>query len=168
MAGQPHEPRTSPGRARLRQRPGKRPLLKVAPAKLHSIRVTGADLNYHGSITLDPEHCTEAGIYPLEFVEIWNNTSAPRPSTYVIYGEPGSCCCILNGAAARTCQVGDEIIIAASSFVQPHDLYTLEPRVLTFLPDNSIDQRLSYQVFESGSRKFDFRILEHKEENAAE
>ena len=44
-----------------------------------------------------------------------------------IYGEPGSRCCILNGAAARTCQVGDEIIIAASSLVQLHDLYTLEP-----------------------------------------
>ena len=44
-------------------------MLKVVRAKLHAIRVTGADLNYHGSITLDPEHCTEAGIYPLEFVE---------------------------------------------------------------------------------------------------
>ena len=143
-------------------------MLKVVRAKLHAIRVTNADLNYHGSITLDPDHCAEAGIYPLEFVEIWNKHSGARISTYVIYGLPGSRCCILNGAAARTCQVGDEIIIAASSYVQPHDLYTLEPRVLTFQPDNSIDQRLSYQVFESGSRKFDFRIMEHKEENAAE
>ena len=50
-------------------------MLKVVRAKLHAIRVTGADLNYHGSITLDPEHCTEAGIYPLEFVEIWNKHS---------------------------------------------------------------------------------------------
>ena len=79
---------------------------------------------------------------------------------------PGSRCCILNGAAARTCQVGDEIIVAASSFVQPHELYTLEPRVLTFWPDNSIDQRLSYQVFESEARKFDFRIVDHNKVNA--
>ena len=43
-------------------------MLKVVRAKLHAIRVTGADLNYHGSITLDPEHCAEAGLYPLEFV----------------------------------------------------------------------------------------------------
>jgi aspartate 1-decarboxylase len=136
-------------------------MLKVVRAKLHAIRVTGADLNYFGSITLDPEHCTEAGISPLEFVEIWNKHSGARLSTYVIYGEPGSRCCILNGAAARTCQVGDEIIIATSSFVQLHDLYTLEPRVLILRPDNSIAQRLSYQVFESASRKFDFRILEH-------
>src|SRR3954453_15238075 len=80
-------------------------MLKVVRAKLHAIRVTGADLNYHGSITLGPEHCTEAGIYPLEFVEIWNKHSGARLSTYVIYGEPGSRCCVLNGAAARTCQV---------------------------------------------------------------
>ena len=135
-------------------------MLKVVRAKLHAIRVTGADLNYHGSITLDPDHCTEAAIYPLEFVEIWNKHSGARISTYVIYGVPGSRCCILNGAAARTCQVGDEIIIAASSYVQPHELYALEPRVLTFRLDNSIDQRLSYQVFESEARKFDFQILE--------
>src|SRR5215210_7113755 len=87
-------------------------MLKIIRAKLHAIRVTGADLNYHGSITLDPEHCTEAGIYPLEFVEIWNKHSGARLTTYVIYGEPGSRCCVLNGAAARTCQVRDEVIIA--------------------------------------------------------
>ena len=143
-------------------------MLKVVRAKLHAIRVTGADLNYHGSITLDPDHCTEVGIYPLEFVEIWNKHSGARLSTYVIYGVPGSRCCILNGAAARTCQVGDEIIVAASSFVQPHELYTLEPRVLTFRPDNSIDQRLSYQVFESQARQFDFRIREHGTEDTSE
>ena len=143
-------------------------MLKVVRAKLHAIRVTGADLNYHGSITLDPEHCAEAGLYPLEFVEIWNKHSGARLSTYVIFGVPGSRCCILNGAAARTCQVGDEIIVAASSFVQPHELYTLEPRVLTFRPDNSIDQRLSYQVFESQARKFDFRIREHGTQDTSE
>ena len=143
-------------------------MLKVVRAKLHAIRVTGADLNYHGSITLDPEHCAEAGLYPLEFVEIWNKHSGARLSTYVIFGVPGSRCCILNGAAARTCQVGDEIIVAASSFVQPHELYTLEPRVLTFRPDNSIDQRLSYQVFEGQARQFDFRIREHGTEDTSE
>src|SRR3954470_24025847 len=152
----------------VRARPERSSMLQVVRAKLHAIRVTGADLNYHGSITVDAEDCAEAGLYPLEFVEIWNKHSGARISTYVIYGVPGSRCCILNGAAARTCQVGDEIIIAASSYVQPHDLYTLEPRVLTFQPDNRIDQRLSYQVFESEAQKFDFRILERKELSADE
>src|SRR5690606_5635380 len=77
---------------------------KVVRGKLHGIRVTGADLNYHGSITLDPDHCEAAGILPMEFVDIWNKASGARISTYVIYGERGSRCCILNGAAARTCQ----------------------------------------------------------------
>jgi aspartate 1-decarboxylase len=93
-------------------------MIKVVRAKLHGIRVTGADLNYHGSITLDPEHCKAAGIYPLEFVEIWNKSTAARISTYVIFGEAGSRCCILNGAAARTCHAGDEVIIAASDYIE--------------------------------------------------
>ncbi|HEY9572870.1 MAG TPA: aspartate 1-decarboxylase, partial [Pusillimonas sp.] len=82
---------------------------KVVRGKLHGIRVTGADLDYHGSITLDPDHCEAAGILPMEFVDIWNKNSGARISTYVIYGERGSRCCILNGAAARTCQRGDEV-----------------------------------------------------------
>src|SRR6516162_6180579 len=49
------------------------------------ICVTDAHLHYHGSITLDPDHCEEAGILPLEFVEIWNKSSGARMSTYVIF-----------------------------------------------------------------------------------
>ena len=71
-------------------------MIRVVRAKLHGIRVTGADLNYHGSITLDPEQCRQAGIYPLEFVEIWNKQSGARISTYVIYGEAGSRCWLID------------------------------------------------------------------------
>ena len=136
-------------------------MMKVIRAKLHGLRVTSADLNYHGSITLDPEQCALAGIYPMEFVEIWNKSSGARISTYVIYGVPGSRCCILNGAAARTCQVGDEVIIAASEYLdRPEQLYTLKPRILTYLPDNSVDQVLYYDVYSSEKRPFDFRIMD--------
>lgn len=69
---------------------------KIVAGKLHGIHVTDANLNYHGSITLDPDHCEEAGILPMEFVEIWNKNSGARISTYVILGERGSRCCILN------------------------------------------------------------------------
>ena len=93
--------------------------IRVLRAKLHGLTVTGADLHYQGSITLDPLLCQEVGIYPLEFVEIWNKNSGARIETYVIHGEPGSGCCVLNGAAARTCQKGDEVIIAASSINSP-------------------------------------------------
>jgi aspartate 1-decarboxylase len=136
-------------------------MMKVIRAKLHGIRVTNADLNYHGSITLDPEQCGMAGIYPMEFVEIWNKSSGARISTYVIFGVPGSRCCVLNGAAARTCQVGDELIIAASDYIaDPTALYELNPRILTFLPDNQVDQVLAYDVFQSDKRPYDFRIVD--------
>lgn len=141
-------------------------MLKVARAKLHGIRVTGADLNYHGSISLDPEQCQQAGIYPLEFVRVWNKNTGARISTYVIYGVPGSRCCILNGAAARTCQVGDELIITACDYIQPEKLYDLTPRILTFLPDNQVDQMLNYEVFRSEERMFDFRIVDSSTRSA--
>lgn len=142
-------------------------MVKVIRAKLHGIRVTNADLHYHGSITLDPVHCEAAGLYPTEFVDIWNKNSGARLSTYVIFGAPGSGCCVLNGAAARTCQVGDELIIAATAEVTPPELYQLKPRVLTFTPRNEIDQVLYYEVFKSDARAFDFRIVDTKAERPA-
>ena len=135
-------------------------VVNVIRAKLHGLRGTGADLHYHGSITLDPEHCDQAGLYPTEFVDVWNKNTGARLSTYVIFGEAGSRCCILNGAAARTCQVGDELIIAASGNVAPKDLYDLSPKIVTFMPDNEVDQVLEYEVFKSEQRPFDFRIVD--------
>ena len=59
---------------------------KLVSRKLHGISVTEANLDYHGSITLDPDHCEEAGILPMEFVEILNKNSGARIPTYVILG----------------------------------------------------------------------------------
>ena len=135
-------------------------MIKAVRAKLHGLKVTGADINYHGSITLDPLHCKTAGIYPLEFVYIWNKNNGQRISTYVIYGEPGSNCCILNGSAARTCQVGDEVIISAVEYVQsPKDLCELRPQVLTFDAENSVLEHLEYNVAQADDGGFDFNIL---------
>jgi aspartate 1-decarboxylase len=111
-------------------------------AKLHGIRVTGAELHYEGSIALDPEHCRLVDLLPFEFVDIWNKTTGARISTYVIHGAPGSRCCVLNGAAARTCQVGDELIIAASAEVEDRDIATLQPRVLIFDESNEVKETL--------------------------
>lgn len=143
-------------------------MMKVIRGKLHGIRVTSADLNYHGSITLDPEQCALAGIFPMEFVEIWNKNSGARISTYVIYGPRGSRCCVLNGAAARTCQLGDELIIASSEYLAgPEKLYELKPRILTFLPDNHVDQVLCYDVFQSDI-PYDFRIVDAEKHTVAD
>ncbi len=135
-------------------------MIKIIRAKLHGIHVTDSSLNYQGSITLDPLHCKKAGIYPLEFVEIWNKSNGSRISTYVIFGEAGSNCCVLNGAAARHCQVGDEIIIGASEFVNsPEDICKIKPSVLTFNKDNSIASILRYDAYKDDNMDFQFRIL---------
>ncbi len=120
-------------------------------AKLHGLRVTGSLLHYEGSIALDPEHCEAAGMLPLEFVEIWNKTTGSRISTYIIHGERGSRCCVLNGAAARTCQPGDELIIAARADVSLSELDALESRTLIFGENNRIESVIKQRLTRSGS-----------------
>ncbi len=133
---------------------------KFVTAKLHGLHVTEANLNYHGSITLDPDHCEEIGILPLEFVDIWNKNSGARISTYVIYGESGSQCCILNGAAARTCQAGDQVIICSSEYLPKSELLNLKPKILTFNADNSVADRLSYEVDQKADGRLNFSITD--------
>ncbi|MBD9524476.1 aspartate 1-decarboxylase [Ensifer sp. ENS02] len=137
---------------------------KLVAGKLHGIYITEANLNYHGSITLDPDHCEAAGILPMEFVEIWNKSSGARLSTYVILGERGSRCCVLNGAAARTCQPGDQIIICNSVYLDERQLTSLKPKVITFDEDNHIRDRLSYSVGIDAEGRYKFDILD--QENA--
>ena len=135
-------------------------MIEVVRAKLHGIHVTGCDLEYHGSITLDPLICRAAGIYPLEFVYIWNKNTGARISTYVIHGKAGSGCCILNGAAARTCQKGDTIIVSASEYINdPKELCNASPTVLTFDKDNNIAEVLKYDVSQSDDGSFAMQVL---------
>lgn len=132
---------------------------KVLAAKLHGIHVTEANLHYHGSITLDPDHCHEAGVLPMEFVEIWNKNSGARISTYVIFGARGSRCCVLNGAAARTCQVGDQLIICSSSYLDEQRIVELRPKILTFDRSNEIADRLTYSVTSDAGGRYGFEIM---------
>jgi aspartate 1-decarboxylase len=114
--------------------------------KLHGLRVTGAELHYEGSIALDPDHTEAAGILPHEFVEIWNKTTGARISTYVIPGERGSRCCVLNGAAARTCQVGDELIIAARAHVAEKELCDFVSKTVIFCAENRIVHQIEHRL----------------------
>ncbi|WP_112773402.1 aspartate 1-decarboxylase [Ensifer adhaerens] len=133
---------------------------KLVAGKLHGIRVTDANLDYHGSITLDPDHCEQAGILPMEFVEIWNKNSGARISTYVILGERGSRCCILNGAAARTCQPGDQVIICSSVYLDERHITSFKPKVLTFDEENNVRERLYYSVTMEAGGRYSFDILD--------
>lgn len=86
----------------------KRTMLK---SKIHMASVTGANINYEGSVSIDPKLCGAADLLEFERVDIYNCTNGSRFSTYVIFGNPGGIC--LNGAAARLAQIGDKIIIAS-------------------------------------------------------
>jgi len=83
-------------------------LLRV---KAHGLVVTGKNLHYEGSLTLGRDIMEAAGFYPLERVEVYNVTNGARFATYVMPGSDGEV--VLNGAAARMGEVGDEIIVAA-------------------------------------------------------
>jgi aspartate 1-decarboxylase len=78
-------------------------------SKLHRVRVTGADLNYTGSITIGRNLIEAAGLDLYELVHINNLSNANHWETYVVPGEPGEIC--LNGAPARLFQVGDEVVV---------------------------------------------------------
>lgn len=88
-------------------------MIRLLHAKLHHLRVTGADVNYVGSITIDTDLIERVGILPLQEVEIWNASNGHRLSTYVLPGEAGSGTVCLNGAAAHLCSPGDRVIVAA-------------------------------------------------------
>jgi len=121
-------------------------------AKLHGIRVTESKLNYHGSITIDADILEAAHMLPLEFVYIWNKATGARISTYVLPGKRGSGVCCLNGAAARSCQVGDELIVTSSCRLPGSALtdgFSAAPRVVMFSHDpqaNAVSEVLAYRV----------------------
>jgi len=86
-------------------------IIQVLKSKIHRVKVTQAELNYVGSITIDEDLIEAANIIPNEKVQVVNNNNGARFETYVIKGERGSGIICLNGAAARLAQVGDIIII---------------------------------------------------------
>ena len=91
--------------------------IQVFRAKIHRVRVTQAELNYVGSITIDEDLMDASGIVEHERVQIVNVNNGERLETYVIKGERGSGIICLNGPAARKVQVGDNVIIIAYAYV---------------------------------------------------
>ncbi len=107
-------------------------------SKIHRATVTGADLHYQGSLTLDRELMARADILPFEQVRIYNISTGERFETYVIPGEPGSGTVCLNGAAARKGAVGDLIIVASYVLVGPEEIVTGRSRILLLGEGNRI------------------------------
>ncbi|MEL6494145.1 MAG: aspartate 1-decarboxylase [Cyanobacteria bacterium J06623_7] len=90
--------------------------IKLMHAKLHRVRVTEANVNYVGSITIDPDLMEKVGILPLEEVDVINLANGKRWSTYAISGTAGTGEICPNGGAALLCQPGDILIIIAYEY----------------------------------------------------
>jgi aspartate 1-decarboxylase len=104
-------------------------------SKIHRVRVTQADLNYIGSITIDEDLLEAANIREGEKVQIVNNNNGERFETYTIRGERGSGVICLNGAAARRVQVGDVVIIISYCWLTPEEANTHKP--IAVFPDEN-------------------------------
>src|SRR3989338_10831150 len=86
---------------------------QVLKSKIHRIKVTDANLNYEGSVSIDSSLMEIADIVPFERVEIYDITNGERFATYAIAAPPNSGTLCINGAAAHLCHPGDQIIIAS-------------------------------------------------------
>ncbi len=109
---------------------------KMLKSKIHRAVVTGADLHYEGSITIDRELMEAADIIPYEAVAIWNVTNGNRFETYAIEGEPGSGVICINGAAARMVAPRDMVIIASFVSMDDAEAREHEPK-LVFVDDKN-------------------------------
>ena len=91
-------------------------------SKIHRARVTQADLDYEGSVTVDADLLRAADILPYEKVHIWNRTNGSRLETYALEGAAGSGVICVNGAAAHHAKPGDIVIIATMVELEAHEI----------------------------------------------
>jgi len=113
-------------------------LIEVVKSKIHRVRVTEANLNYIGSITIDEDLMDAANIIPNERVFIVNNNNGERFDTYVIRGERGTGTICLNGAAARLVQEDDIVIIMAYAQMDAEEAKTFKPAIV--FPDSKTNK----------------------------
>ncbi|NAS12595.1 aspartate 1-decarboxylase [Poritiphilus flavus] len=104
--------------------------IEVVKSKIHRVKVTGADLNYIGSITIDEDLMDAANIIHGEKVQIVNNNNGERLETYVIPGPRGSGELTLNGAAARKVSVGDVLILICYAWMDIEEAKKFNPALV--------------------------------------
>ena len=107
-------------------------------SKIHRAIVTDCDLNYVGSITIDPDLLEAADILEFEQVAVVDVNNGARFETYTIAGERGSGDMKINGAAARLVHRGDTIIVISYGSYDPDELANYNPRVVHVGADNEI------------------------------
>ena len=116
----------------------RRTLLK---SKIHRATVTDADLEYVGSITLDPLLMEATDLVVHEKIEIYNVTNGERFSTYVIEGQRGAGEVVLNGAAAHRVTQGDLVILCSYAELDEEELANHKPKVVFVDPENRIIEK---------------------------
>lgn len=109
-------------------------------AKIHGATITCANLEYRGSLSIDPKLLKTVGIMPYEQVDVYNLDNGERLTTYAIPGAPGEIC--LNGAAAHKGEVGQRVIIATYMWSDESEARTRKPRVIVADNNNGIDEIL--------------------------
>ena len=119
--------------------------ITMLKGKIHRAIVQQAELNYVGSITVDPELMEQAGILEYVLVQIVDVENGNRFETYTIAGEPGSGMICLNGAAARQAQVGDHVIIMCYCQMTPEEAKDHKPKVVFVDEQNHISRVTSYE-----------------------
>ncbi len=120
-------------------------LVNMLKGKIHRATVVQAELNYVGSITVDPVLLEAAGILEYEYVQIVDVENGNRFETYTIAGEPNSGMICLNGAAARQVAVGDHIIIMCYAQMTPEEAKEHKPGVVFVNDKNEIVQVSNYE-----------------------
>lgn len=118
-------------------------LIEMLKGKIHRARVTQAELNYVGSVTIDRTLMDAAGILEYEKVQIADVDNGERLETYVIAGEAGSGVICLNGAAARCVSTGDKVIIMTYAQVTPEEAQSFKPKVV-FVDDANRPVRVTH------------------------
>jgi aspartate 1-decarboxylase len=115
----------------------------ILKSKIHRVKVTDADLNYIGSITIDEDLMDAANLLHGEKVQIVNNNNGERFETYTIPGKRGSGEIVLNGAAARRVMRGDVIIIIAYAIMDIEEAKTFKPTVV--FPDEETNKLIKQE-----------------------
>ena len=111
---------------------------QMLKSKIHRATITDCDIDYVGSITVDPELMRRADLLPNEQVHVWDIGNGARFVTYAIEGEPGSGGVQVNGAAARLVRRGDKVIIASFAAYGPDDLERYSPIVVHVDENNDV------------------------------
>ena len=109
---------------------------QMLKSKIHRATVTGCDVDYVGSVTIDLDLLEQADILVNELVHVWDVTNGARMVTYAIEGERGSGTIQINGASALLCNEGDKVIIATYADYDERDLETYAPVVVHVDDDN--------------------------------